>query len=173
MTDNYPFCVAASDTSRAAAEAVAPSARSLRDLVERTIKAQGTHGATDDELLALTGLAPNTARPRRNELVDAGKVRGSGKHRATRSGCQAAVWVWVAPADRDAALGEVKAEKARKRMVADLIKAARKLNTGQCEEVLAFIRALPKPRIQVPTQDEMVPITDGERFDWLEAGGEE
>lgn len=47
---------------------------------------------TDEELFRLTGLAPNTCRPRRIELVELGLVRDSGKRKATKSGRAAIAW---------------------------------------------------------------------------------
>ena len=84
-----------SETSRQAAEAIRPSAPTLRELVERYIREQGTHGATDQELQRQLCVDANTERPRRGELVDAGKVRDSGRTRPTSSGRRATVWVSV------------------------------------------------------------------------------
>ena len=81
-----------SATSRAAAESAKPSAALMRRKVRDAICA-AKDGLTDEEVCALTGIAPNTARPRRIELVTACVVRDSGKTRPTKSGRQATVWV--------------------------------------------------------------------------------
>ena len=50
-------------------------------------------GATDEELMDGTGIAPNTLRPRRRELQVMGRVRDSGTKRPTKSGRKAVVWI--------------------------------------------------------------------------------
>ncbi len=80
-----------SPTSRAAAEAIEPSAATLRGRVLAHIRHVG--GCTDDEGMAATGMAGNTWRPRRRELQIAGLVKDSGKTRPTASGRQAVVWI--------------------------------------------------------------------------------
>jgi hypothetical protein len=50
-------------------------------------------GATDEELMDGTGIAPNTLRPRRRELQIMGRVKDSGATRPTKSGRKAVVWV--------------------------------------------------------------------------------
>lgn len=50
-------------------------------------------GATDEELMDGTGIAPNTLRPRRRELQIMGRVKDSGVTRPTKSGRKAVVWV--------------------------------------------------------------------------------
>lgn len=53
-----------------------------------------THaGATDEELMDGTGIAPNTLRPRRRELQVMGRVKDSGTKRPTKSGRKAVVWI--------------------------------------------------------------------------------
>jgi hypothetical protein len=52
-----------------------------------------THGgATDDEVQVGLDMNPSTERPRRIELVRAGKVRATEAKRPTRSGAMAIVW---------------------------------------------------------------------------------
>lgn len=84
-----------SETSVAAAEAVAPLAKTYRAMVCEVIREAGAAGMTDEEIIDATGLPPSTARPRRIELVGLGMVRDSGTTRKTRSGRKAAVWVIV------------------------------------------------------------------------------
>jgi len=50
-------------------------------------------GATDEELMDGTGIAPNTLRPRRRELQIMGRVKNSGATRPTKSGRKAVVWI--------------------------------------------------------------------------------
>lgn len=54
--------------------------------------ARGSLGCTDAELAELTGLAGDTVRPRRGELVAAGHVVAAGT-RKTKSGRAATVWI--------------------------------------------------------------------------------
>jgi hypothetical protein len=82
-----------SATSRAAAEAIAPAAGTLRATVLAYLVRCEESGATDEEMQTAIGMAQNTQRPRRGELVRAGFVRDSGKTRPTRSGRNASVWI--------------------------------------------------------------------------------
>ena len=82
-----------SETSLAAAEAIRPSAASLRMKVLGFIVARGGDGATDPEIQAALRMEGSTQRPRRVELVDAGLVRDSGRKRTTASLRRATVWV--------------------------------------------------------------------------------
>lgn len=79
-----------SETSLEAAKAIRGETANLRALVLAFLVAQ--RGATDEEGIDGTGLSPSTYRPRRVELVQAGKVRDSGRERPTRSGRKAVVW---------------------------------------------------------------------------------
>lgn len=87
-----------SATSVEAAEAIKPRVNELQQLVLRFMAERGDDGATDEEGIEGTGLAPNTFRPRRIELVSAGMVKDSGKTRPTKSGRAATVWVATADA---------------------------------------------------------------------------
>lgn len=84
-----------SSTSVAAADGIRPTAARLREVVYAAIRDAGEHGLTDEEMLQATGLQPSTGRPRRVELVQAGRVRDSGKTRRTASNRSAVVWVAV------------------------------------------------------------------------------
>lgn len=79
------------DTSRAAAEAIEPSAGSLRGMVLDLIRYRGN--ATDDEIESELDLRHQTASARRRELVLGGLIFDSGLRRKTRSGRNAIVWV--------------------------------------------------------------------------------
>lgn len=91
-----------SPTSVEAAESVKGKAATLRDVVYAHIKAAGARGCTDEELYALTGLPPNTCRPRRVELLGVQRgglwaiaplIRDSGQTRKGSSGRGMTVWV--------------------------------------------------------------------------------
>lgn len=82
-----------SDTSRAAADAIAPKAGTLRAVVLAFIKSQGAFGATDEEISLALDMAGNTVRPRRRELQQAGLVVDSGRRRPTESRRLAVVWI--------------------------------------------------------------------------------
>jgi len=84
-----PF-VAHSETSREAAQSV------KRQTVERDrgriLDALRLHRAlTDEELCRVTGIAPNSLRPRRGELVKLGLVVEAGRGR-TSTGRNATTW---------------------------------------------------------------------------------
>lgn len=57
-------------------------------------------GLTDDEISAALAMPPNTARPRRVELVAAGWVKDSGVRRPSRCGSPAVVWVYCSESGR-------------------------------------------------------------------------
>lgn len=85
----YPPAQMHSPTSRAAAEAIAPDASTLRERVFRCILTNGP--VTDQEIQDLCKMDPSTERPRRVELVNAGRIYAAGKKR-TRSGRSAFAW---------------------------------------------------------------------------------
>jgi len=79
-----------SDTSRAAAARIhGEKRRKGRVVVLEFLIAQGSYGATDNEIIEATGLNPSTARPRRIDLMHDGLVEDSGRR---RDNCT----VWVA-----------------------------------------------------------------------------
>lgn len=80
-------------TSVAAAQRVLPKSGSQRAAVLAELVTCGDAGATDDELAHRTGLALNSVRPRRLELVDAGMVLDSGDTRPSDQGNDAVVWL--------------------------------------------------------------------------------
>ncbi len=81
-----------SPTSTAAAEAIIPHLPPLRLAVLLAIRG-AADGLTDEEGVGVTGLSPNTWRPRRVELMRAGLVVDSGRTRRAKSGRRAVVWV--------------------------------------------------------------------------------
>ena len=87
-----PPAVRSSSTSRAAAESIQGKSPSLRECVYRSIASQAEHGATDLEVQAALDMDPSTQRPRRIELVKAGRIRKTERTRKTPSGRAAAVY---------------------------------------------------------------------------------
>jgi hypothetical protein len=56
------------------------------------VLAEHPKGLTDEEIVDLTGVTPNSERPRRGELVDMGLVENSGWERQGRSKAWAIIW---------------------------------------------------------------------------------
>lgn len=81
----------APETSRQAADRIAPTAATLRAKVLDAILA-APDGMTDEEQQNALGMNGSTQRPRRGELVAAQLVADSGRRRKTRSGAMAVVW---------------------------------------------------------------------------------
>lgn len=81
-----------SDTSRAAAESMVDRRPSALDRVYACILFRGYAGATDEEVSDSLRLSENTVRPRRVELLRAGRIRAAGE-RTTRAGRMAQAWV--------------------------------------------------------------------------------
>jgi hypothetical protein len=88
-----PPAVRGSATSQAAADSIAPLTGRLLLQVLAAFEAAGEAGLTDEEGMERTKLGGSTYRPRRVSLVEAGKVRDSGKTRPTLSGRRASVWI--------------------------------------------------------------------------------
>ena len=86
----HPKFAHPSQTSQDAAISVLPVHRTLQEIVLDAIS-QAPMGLNDEEIATVTGLAPNTARPRRVELATKGLIESAGT-RPTKSGRQAAVW---------------------------------------------------------------------------------
>ena len=76
--------------------AVKPKAAHLREVVYRAVLDHGP--VTDEQIAIITGLAGNTARPRRLELERAGRIAAVGASR-TRSGRRAVSWAVVPERD--------------------------------------------------------------------------
>lgn len=82
--------------SIAAAKVAATTATQKRDKLLAAYRNAGVRGMTDEEAEAATGIAGNTIRPRRGELMSerfGEVVVDSGHQRPTRSGCMATVYV--------------------------------------------------------------------------------
>ena len=85
---NQPPAQRHSPTSIAAAESVKGRVSNMRGLVLEVLR---DGPLTDEQIAQVSGLSPNTARPRRVELVDAGLVVKAGISR-TKSGRKAVAW---------------------------------------------------------------------------------
>ncbi len=81
-----------SQTSLAAAKAIAADAPTLRNQVLQYLRQCGSDGATDEQIQFYLDMSANNQRPRRVELVKAGLVVDSGCTRATAAGRKATVW---------------------------------------------------------------------------------
>jgi len=77
-----------SETSIAAAKSVAPKAVSLREQVYNALRYAPM---TDEQIAVRLSLNPSTSRPRRVELVKAGRIVEVGKA-STASGRTAVLW---------------------------------------------------------------------------------
>jgi predicted ArsR family transcriptional regulator len=86
----------AASTSAAAAERHRPRSGTARHRVLHAL-ATARDGATDEEVAAHLRMSPNTERPRRVELVEAGWVEATERTRPTVCGAAAVVWT-VTPA---------------------------------------------------------------------------
>lgn len=79
----------ARDTSRAAAEGIAPAAKSFRARVFDSIKAQP---GTPEEVAARLGEPVMNCRPRFSELSAKGLIRDSGRRGEAMGGRRAIIW---------------------------------------------------------------------------------
>ena len=89
--------VVGSETSREAAERIAPVASSIRIRIFEWVRERGREGATCDEVEEALGLRNRTASARLTELVRTGALVDSGKRRRIRSGRTARVLVVPLP----------------------------------------------------------------------------
>jgi predicted ArsR family transcriptional regulator len=78
------------DTSREAADRIAPSTDYLRGKVLETLAQRGA--LTADECAAFLCIDKLSIRPRFTELREAGLIRDTGARRANASGRRAIVW---------------------------------------------------------------------------------
>jgi predicted ArsR family transcriptional regulator len=94
----YPYQPGAQDrdTSRAAAEQIAPETAQLRARALGVL--ERSNGLTADEVAGKLGLSILSIRPRLTELSRLGRVRDSGQRRPNASGRNAIVWTPVYPA---------------------------------------------------------------------------
>lgn len=89
FSDAYP-AARNTDTSRAAAASVAPSAARVRSMVLNAIRASA--GLTADEAAGRLGMSVLTVRPRVSELGKSGAIVDAGIRRPNQSGRRAIVW---------------------------------------------------------------------------------
>jgi hypothetical protein len=89
LLDWVPY-VRGSDTSKAAADAMAPHVTPLQQKVMDFLREHGP--ATDEEMQAGIPMGANTQRPRRVELVAKGRVIDSGTKSLNASGKLAVIW---------------------------------------------------------------------------------
>lgn len=82
-----------SSTSKAAAASIVGSLNAQQSRVQAALAKAGLHGMTDQEMQRSLGMAENTQRPRRIELMDRGLVIDSGRKRKTISKRNATVWI--------------------------------------------------------------------------------
>lgn len=87
------------DTSRAAADALAPKLGRLQRIAEATIRAAGPNGLTADELAARLNMDRWSIQPRTSELRRKGLIRDSGQRRPNVTGKLAIVWIAAPPSD--------------------------------------------------------------------------
>lgn len=83
----------ATDTSQAAAEAIAEHLGRLQSMSFAAIVASGLSGLTADELAARLGMERASIQPRTSELRRKGKIIDSGQRRRNASGKAAIVWI--------------------------------------------------------------------------------
>lgn len=95
MSGKYPDPVKGKrETSREAAESLDPDrVETQRDRVWRFILSRGWHGAMDQEIRDELKIEQSSLSPRRAELIKAGDVVESGRHRKTRSNRKSIVWI--------------------------------------------------------------------------------
>jgi hypothetical protein len=83
--------VSGSDTSHAAAVALAPRASAMRQLIRSYVATQ-PHGATCDEVEVALSMRHQTASARIRELAQEGSLSDTGDRRPTRSGAAARIY---------------------------------------------------------------------------------
>ena len=90
--DHYPHAPGFKDddTSREAAESIAPSAELLRERCYSALRENGP--ATADEVAGWLELSVLSTRPRFTELQRAGRICDTGERRKNASGRNAKVW---------------------------------------------------------------------------------
>ncbi len=98
MTDQkYPhtpgYRSSAPETSREAAEHIAPIAGAIRAKVLDVVTARRSYGSTGDEVAVALDLHVTQVRSRLSELRAAGKIVDSGRRREGASGRRGSVWV--------------------------------------------------------------------------------
>lgn len=92
--DAYPYVpgARATDTSREAAEVIAPRLGRIQAMVFAAIEKSAGFGLTPHELAIELGEERTTVQPRTSELRRLGKIVDSGKRRHNPNGKRAIVW---------------------------------------------------------------------------------
>jgi hypothetical protein len=83
------------ETSRQAAEAIAPKLGPLQSMVLSALKSRGAYGLTPEELADVANIGRVSVQPRFSELKAKGLIVDSGRRRQNPSSRKPAV-VWVA-----------------------------------------------------------------------------
>ena len=107
---------------------LAPSANRLQERVFEFIRRRGQFGAIDEEIAEGLEMLSDTARARRCELRDEGRIEDSGRHRPTRRGRAAVVWVISREIDATSVDREVSAPSktiAEARLLAEAVPGVR------------------------------------------------
>jgi predicted ArsR family transcriptional regulator len=99
-TTNYPdgpgYRRNAPETSREAAEAIAPMARNHRDQILAVIKEAYPDSRSSDQIARAIGLSPYSVRPRVSELQAGGKVERTDDRTKNEGGRTVMLWRAVA-----------------------------------------------------------------------------
>ena len=99
-TTNYPdspgYRRNSPETSREAAEAIAPMARNHRDQILAVIKTAYPESRSSDQIAAEIGLSPYSVRPRVSELLAGGKVERTDDRTKNSGGRTVMLWRAVA-----------------------------------------------------------------------------
>lgn len=95
FADQYPHAPASrdTDTSKAAAEAMKPSAATIQRKIVDALTVRGGTGATSKELADSLGIPYEAVQPRTSELRKLKKIVDSGERRASRAADKKAI-VW-------------------------------------------------------------------------------
>jgi predicted ArsR family transcriptional regulator len=95
-TDSYPdhpgYRRNAPETSKEAADAIAPMARNHRDQILAVIKAAYPDSRSSDQIASEVGLSPYSVRPRVSELVAGGQVERTEDRIKNQGGRTVMLW---------------------------------------------------------------------------------
>jgi hypothetical protein len=80
-------------TAKAAVNVLPRTGTQRRRVFDLLAGPRRERGLTDEEIQYVLGLSPNTERPRRKELCDAGLVVDSGRRTKNAGGQECVVWV--------------------------------------------------------------------------------
>jgi len=114
--NRYPYVPFAghTDTSAAAAEAVAKNHRSMQDSAMAAIREAGPEGLTADEAANVMGVSPYQVRPRTAELRAQGYIKDSEKRRPNIYNRPSIVWVATSSEERRQILADKAANDAER-----------------------------------------------------------